>query len=69
MQKSVLLNFEQMTREQASQPAHIMLVRIEMSRTAATTQKGAAASLRPTENQGAANRHSMGVKTEILHKP
>ena len=41
MQKNVLLNFEQMTSEQASQPAHLMLVRIEMSRTAATAQKGA----------------------------
>ena len=38
MQKNILLNFEQMTSEQASQPAHLMLVRIEMSRTAATAQ-------------------------------
>ena len=41
--KVVLLNFEQMTREQASQPAHLTLVHIEMSTTAATAQKGAAA--------------------------
>ena len=37
-QKRVPLNFEQMTSEQASQPAHLMLVRIDMSRAAATAQ-------------------------------
>ena len=38
-QKIILSNFEQNDQKEASEPDHVMLDRIEMSRTAATAQK------------------------------
>ena len=38
-QKIILLNFEQNDQKEASEPDHVMLDGIKMSKTAATTQK------------------------------
>ena len=42
MQKNNLLNFEQNDQKEASEPDHVMLDLIKMSKTAATTKKWAA---------------------------
>ena len=41
-QKIILLNFEQNDQKEASEPDHVMLDRIKMSKTAATAKKWAA---------------------------
>ena len=42
MQKIILLNFEQNDQKKESEPDHVMLDRIKMSKTAATAKKWAA---------------------------
>ena len=68
MQKIILLNFEQNDQKEASEPDHVMLDRIKMSKTAATAKKWAAQLYWQTVEQGVADLHSNGGKTDLLHK-
>ena len=67
-QKIILLNFEQNDQKEASEPDHVMLDRIKMSKTAATAKKWAAQVYWQTGKQGAAKCDPNGRKADLLHK-